>query len=78
MERIEDINNKCGGQLFMCFDKTRLHIAIYNGRDSFQVSTKAAEFADYDKLKERFRQEIRYLTDILDEFMENEKVYRGE
>ncbi len=33
-------------------------------------------YQDLDKLRERFRTEIRYLTDILDELMLNDKLYK--
>ncbi len=78
MEKIQEINDRAGGRLFMCFFGREVHIAVHNNRDSFEVGGKAEEFGDLDVLRDKFRSQIRYLTDIIDELMLNDKLYKGE
>ena len=63
-----------GGRLYTRVDGSRVHIAINNGKDLFEVSTKASEFRDLERLREKFRAEIRCFTDIIDGLMQNDKL----
>lgn len=76
MKKIQEINNKSGGKLLLCFEGNHVHIAVYNKHDSFEVSSKTSEFQDLDILRDRFRTEIRYLTDIIDELTQNIPAYK--
>jgi len=69
---------KFGGRTRMCFEPGRVHFAFNTNRDSrdecgkdsgryiFEVTGEEWEMADLDGLRDKFRQEIRYLTDIID------------
>lgn len=78
MERLQEIDDQAGGRLFLLFEEGRVQIAIDNGHDSFEISSRAAEFKNLDALRGRFRSEICYLTDIIDELMENETLFKGD
>jgi hypothetical protein len=65
MERILVLDQNTHGRLHLCFEGSRVHIAVNSG-DLFEISTKAADYKDLDALRDRFRGEIRYLTDMLD------------
>lgn len=75
MEKLQEINDRARGRFFICFEEHRIQIAIDNRHDSFEVGSKAAEFKHLDALRNRFRWEIRYLTDIIDELMQNETLF---
>ncbi|MCL2487038.1 MAG: DUF3137 domain-containing protein, partial [Oscillospiraceae bacterium] len=57
---------RIGGNVRMCFEPGRAHVAFNTGGDTFEVTGEEHEMKDLDKLRERFRQEIRHLTDIVD------------
>ncbi|MCL2486930.1 MAG: DUF3137 domain-containing protein [Oscillospiraceae bacterium] len=75
MQRVIKIDN---GRLRMCLEPGRAHVAYntssnpvdFTGKDSghytFEVTGEEWEMADLDKLRDRFRQEIRHLTDVID------------
>jgi hypothetical protein len=74
MEKIVEMDVKAHGRTFMCFDRNRIHIAINNNRDSFEISTKAGSVNDLNALRDRFRAETEYLTDLLDEILLNTRI----
>ena len=75
MERMVSLDEAAEAQTFFCFENGRVHIALYNWRDSFELgNTKPSEIGS---LRQKFRGELKYLTDIIDELMLNEKLYTG-
>jgi hypothetical protein len=65
MERILALDEKAHGRLHLCFEGSRVHIAV-GGGDLLEVSTKSADYKNLDDLRSRFRGDIHYLTDLLD------------
>ena len=63
------------GQTFFCFSGNRVYIAIDNRRDMFEVSGKNEKVKD---IKERVEKEMKYLTDIVDELLQNKYLFGGE
>ncbi|MCL2298889.1 MAG: DUF3137 domain-containing protein [Firmicutes bacterium] len=61
----------------LCFTGGRVHIALDNGRDSFELG-RAADLKDIAALRARVRREIKYLTGILDVLMQNKYLFEKE
>ena len=75
MEYILSMDEKGGGTTRMRFTREgKVHIAIHNNRDSLQI--KARDYGDLDKIREQFRRDIRYMTDLIDELRLVDTLYR--
>lgn len=72
MEKIMKTDMKSKGETNLFFNEGKVHIAIHNNRDSFEVSHKDKGLKDLNLLRGRFKQEISYLTDIVDELLTNQ------
>lgn len=75
MEHILSADNQAYGRTMLCFSGDCVHIAIHNGRDSFEIK-KSSEVKDTEALKLRVKGEIKYITGILDELFCNENLFR--
>ncbi len=74
MEYILEMDKKAGGETHMCFDRNgKVQIAIHSGRDAFEVGKGEV---DAVKLREKFVQEIRYVTDIIDQLRLVDTLFR--
>jgi len=74
MERILAADKQAGGRTLLCFSGEWVHIAIHNGKDSFEIK-KASDTGDIPALKRRIQGEVLYLTGVLDEFFRNERLF---
>lgn len=76
MEFILSMDEKGGGNTRMRFTREgKVHIAIHNNRDTLQIKTR--DYSDLDKIREQFRRDIRYLTDLIDELRLVDTMYRN-
>lgn len=75
MEFIISSDVKAHGNTFMCFDSNKIHIAIHNDRDSLETSN--TQLKDVIELRRHHREELKYLTNILDELMQNNYLFKG-
>ena len=65
MALIQALDQKGRGDLYLRFTKDgTVHIAIDSGRDSFELGPVGS--ITYDSLEQRFLQEVRYITELLD------------
>lgn len=69
MERILVADDRANGQTFLCFTGGSVHIALNTGRNLFELP---ANYGDVTALRRQIREEIQYITDILDILMQNE------
>ena len=76
MSRIVRAADASRGQLLLCFEGNRVHIAINTGGDTFEVTEAEHEMADFDKLRARFRREIQHLTEVIDIICEGDGLIR--
>ena len=66
MEYIMEMNKKSQGNSYLRFQKDgKVHIAIDSGRDSFELGS--VKKINVQELREQFIEEIRYITDLIDE-----------
>ena len=75
MEVITAADQKAHGKTFMFFSGREIHIAIDNNRDLFDSESKNKKTEDISELRESHRNDIKYLTDIMDLLMKNEKLF---
>lgn len=73
MEFISSANAMAGGLISLCFDGNYTCVAIYNDSDLFEPSGK--KLKDLEALKAEQRGEIRYITGILDELLQNADLF---
>ncbi len=59
---------------YFCFEGSQVHIAIDSRRDSLEL--KRVRLHSVENIREKFRSELKYVTDILDVLLCNEKMYR--
>ena len=74
MEQILLAESKAHGRMLLRFAGNRVHIAIHNGRKSFEVK-RISELNDIEALKRRIQGEVRYLTEILDELFKSTSLF---
>jgi hypothetical protein len=74
MEYVLSTDSKAHGRTRRCFSGDRVHIAVHNRKDLFEVKKKK-ELNNIPALKERIQGELKYLTDILDELFQNDNLF---
>lgn len=75
MEYILTMDDKGGGATRIRFTREgKVHIAIHNNRDALQI--KAGDYGDLDKIRDQFRSDIRYMTDLIDELRLVDTIYK--
>lgn len=73
MEFLISADEKAKGDTLICFDGSSICIAIHNDKDSFGASGKMLK--DVAKIRESHKNDLKYLTDILDELMQNDYLF---
>jgi len=61
-------------QTYMYFGDKWVHIAINSGKDSFELG-KGSELTDLPRMQERFKAELRYVTNIIDGLLQNSYLF---
>lgn len=77
MEYIVAADRQSGGQTSLCFSGDWAYIAIHNNRDSFELKGDK-ELSDIPALRKRIGNEVKYITDILNELFQNENLFARE
>lgn len=75
MERLIALDEAANASSFFCFKNGRVHIALYSGRDSFEL--KGVKAGNMEAVRQKFRCDLKYMTDIMDELMQNEKLFKA-
>ncbi len=75
MEFITAMDERAHGTTYMYFGSDFVHIAVHNNSKLFQASNNDAR--DINLLRAKQNEEISYLTDILDEIMRNEYLFKS-
>lgn len=75
MEFITSMDERVKGTTYMYFGSDLLVLALHNNRRLFQVSSRDAK--DINVLRAKQLQDISYLSDILDEIMRNEYLFKS-
>ncbi len=75
MEYIMAADRQANGRTFLSFSGEYVHIAVWTNRDSFEVNPTSVESKDIGALRQRVHSEIRYITGILDELLQNDFLF---
>ena len=74
MEYILGMSGRSGGNMYMSFLRDgKLHVAVDSGKDFFELGK---EKTDIEILRNRFRSQIRWFTDLIDELRESKTLFR--
>ncbi len=74
IEYIQDMKKKVNGRIYLRFRRDgKLCLALNTGKDFFEVGKFRKASAEV--LREQFAQEIRFVTDLLDELLKIEALY---
>ncbi len=75
MENIMKMDERAGGDTYLHFVKDgKVHLAINSGRNHFEVGS--LKNADVDALRRKFTNEVRYVTDLIDELLSIDTLYK--
>lgn len=75
MEFITAMDEQAHGTTYLYFDSGVVHIAVHNNSKLFTASANDAR--DINLLRSKQNKDISYLTDILDEIMRNEYLFKS-
>jgi hypothetical protein len=75
MERLMAADEKADSSTHFCFQNGKVHIALDSGRDSFELGNVNPN--KLEDLRQRFRDDIRYMTDVLDTLLLNDTLFRA-
>lgn len=76
MEFITRADERASGRSYMKFSREgKVHIAIDSGRNAFEVRGGSAA-TDIEGMRRRFQEEVRYVTDIIDELRLVETLFK--
>jgi hypothetical protein len=74
MERLLAADEMADASTLFYFGNGKVHIALNSGRDSFNLSSVA--LSNFENVREKFRGELTLLTNIVDELLLNEKLFK--
>ena len=76
MEYIISMADKSGGIVYISFLRGgKMHVAVKSGRDFFELGK---DNADVEKLRQKFLDELRWFTDIVDTLRVEDTLYKKE
>lgn len=75
MEHILTMDQRAGGDIYLRFLKEgKVHVAVHSRRDHFEAGS--LEYVKVSELLQRFRDEIRYVTDLIDALLTVDTLYK--
>lgn len=74
MERLMAADETAKASSFFCFKDGKVHIALYSGRDSFEL--KGVKAGNIEDVRGKFRRDLKYMTDIMDVLLLNDKLFK--
>lgn len=74
MERLLSADEMADASTLFCFGNGKVHIAMNSGRDSFEIS--GVSLGNIENVRQKFRGELKFLTNIIDELLLNEKLFQ--
>lgn len=74
MEQLVAADTAADCSTMFCFKDGRVHIALYSGRDFFEL--EGVQLDSVDNVRQKFRRDLNYLTDIVEELLKNKKLFK--
>ena len=65
LEKIEQLGDNCGGRIMLMFMDNKLHIALYDGKDSLEPPSPFKEIDEQAELQ-KVSSDIKIITDFID------------
>jgi hypothetical protein len=77
IEQILNARNRANSRTFISFDGNKMHVALHNGRDLFELCDKKNPFAvsNMATLRMQMRWDVNYIANVIDEFLKNECLF---
>ncbi len=73
---IEGLSDHLQRKIKLCFEQFRVHVAIPGSVDLFEFGTKENDLKDLDALKERFRNELAIVINLMETMRSNKHLYK--
>ena len=75
MEYLMTMDQRAGGNIYLRFLKEgKVHVAVNSGRDHFEAGS--LEYVKVSELLQRFRDETRYITELIDALLTVDTLYK--
>jgi hypothetical protein len=74
MEQLVAADEVANSSTLFCFMDGKVHIALYSGRDSFDL--KGVKLDSMDNVRQKFRRDLKYMTDTMDELLRNDRLFK--
>ncbi len=78
MERLERLEAQNKGRLLFCFINNKLHIGIYDGKDSFEPDSVWKKQLNEQEILDRISAEIKTITQFVDEMNLDNTLFKRE
>lgn len=75
MERIQRLDDNNKGKLLLCFIENKLHIGLYDGKDSFEAGS-VFKAIDEEKVRKEIEKDIKTITQFVDELNLDNTLFR--
>lgn len=76
IEKIKNLSNSISGRLLFCFIDNKLHIGLYDGKDSFEPNIRKK--VDEEKIINEINKDIKLITNFVDELNLDNDLFRKE
>lgn len=79
IEQVMNAAHRAKSRMFIGFEGKKMHVALHNGRDLFELCDKKHPFAvsNLATLRMQMRWDANYIANIIDEFIVNEALFGG-
>jgi hypothetical protein len=74
MERLVAADEAADSSTMFCFKDGKVHIALFSGRNSFEL--KGGRLDSVDNVRQKFRRDLQYMTDIMDILLRNDRLFK--
>ncbi|MDR0949958.1 MAG: DUF3137 domain-containing protein [Lachnospiraceae bacterium] len=74
MEQLLAADEAADSTTLFSFVDGKVHIALYSGRDSFEL--KGVKLNDIENVRQKFRGELKQITGLMDELLKNDKMFK--
>jgi hypothetical protein len=74
MERLVAADEAADSSTLFCFKGGKAHIALYSGRDSFEL--KGVKLDSVDNARQKFRSDLKYMTGVMDILLAHDKLFK--
>ena len=74
MEQLVAADEAADSSTMFCFKDGRVHIVMFSGRDSFELS--GVKLDKMENVRQKFRRDLKYMTDVMDILLAHDKLFK--